>query len=191
MRFLLKAAFWLTIVALFLPAGENAKSSAPQVGASEAISAAGAAVADARQFCSRQPDVCVVGSQAASVLGQKAQNGAKMLYEFLSDRLGPDETGSVPAGEPGGERNATFPAHADTGRRGAGVARSGATQGHPGKTPRLAGMLPAEAELAGSARATSAAMAGPRAGPLPYPLAAFLCTGPSYTSSSGMPICWA
>ena len=97
MRFLLKAAFWLTIVALFLPAGENAKSSAPQVGASEAISAAGAAVADARQFCSRQPDVCVVGAQAASVLGQKAQNGAKMLYEFLSDRLSSDETGSVPA----------------------------------------------------------------------------------------------
>jgi len=96
-RFLLKAAFWLTIVVLFLPAGENAKSPAPQVGASEAIAAAGAAVADARQFCSRQPDVCVVGAQAASVLGQKAQNGAKMLYEFLSDRLAPNETGSISA----------------------------------------------------------------------------------------------
>ena len=97
MRFLLKAAFWLTIVVLFLPAGEDAKTSAPQVGASEAISAAGAAVSDARQFCSRQPDVCVVGSQAATVLGQKAQNGAKMLYEFLSDRLAPNETGSITA----------------------------------------------------------------------------------------------
>ena len=94
MRFLLKAAFWLTIVVLFLPAGEEA---APQIGASEAMSAATAAVSDARQFCTRQPDVCVVGSQAATVLGQKAQNGAKMLYEFLSDRLAPNETGSVTA----------------------------------------------------------------------------------------------
>jgi hypothetical protein len=106
-RFLVKAAFWLTIVVLFLPTGEDAKSSAPQVGASEAISAAGAAVADARQFCSRQPEVCVVGSQAATVLGQKAQNGAKMLYEFLSERLGSDETGSV-AAEPA-DRSAAAP----------------------------------------------------------------------------------
>jgi hypothetical protein len=96
-RFLLKAAFWLTIVVLFLPAGEDAKTSTPQIGASEAMSAASAAVSDARQFCSRQPDACVVGSQAATVLGQKAQNGAKMLYEFLSERLGSDETGSVSA----------------------------------------------------------------------------------------------
>src|SRR5262245_55510689 len=96
-RFLLKAAFWLTMVVLFLPAGETTKSSAPQVGASEAIAAAGAAVSDARQFCSRQPEVCVVGAQAATVLGQKAQNGAKMLYEFLSDRLAPNETGSISA----------------------------------------------------------------------------------------------
>jgi hypothetical protein len=93
----LKAAFWLTIVVLFLPAGEDAKTSAPQIGASEAMSAASAAVSDARQFCSRQPDACVVGSQAVSVLGQKAQNGAKMLYEFLSERLVSDETGSVSA----------------------------------------------------------------------------------------------
>jgi hypothetical protein len=96
-RFLFKAAFWLTIVVLFLPAGEDAKPSAAQVGATEAISAASAAVSDARQFCSRQPDVCVVGSQAATMFGQKAQNGAKMLYEFLNDRLSADETGSVPA----------------------------------------------------------------------------------------------
>jgi hypothetical protein len=101
-KFLLKAAFWLTIVVLFLPAGEDAKTSTPQIGASEAMSAASAAVSDARQFCSRQPDACVVGSQAATMLGQKAQYGAKMLYEFLSDQLSPDETGSVPAGTAAG-----------------------------------------------------------------------------------------
>jgi Family of unknown function (DUF5330) len=93
MRFLLKAAFWLSVVVMLLPADE--KRPAPQVGATEAVSAATAAMSDMRQFCSRQPDACAVGSQAATTFGQKAQAGAKMLYEFLNDRSGPNETGSV------------------------------------------------------------------------------------------------
>jgi hypothetical protein len=48
-------------------------------------------------FCERQPDACAVGSQAALTLGQRAQAGAKMLYEFLSEQLGPNETGSISA----------------------------------------------------------------------------------------------
>jgi len=94
MKFLFKAAFWLTIVVLLLPSSEK-NASAPQVGATEAASAASAAVSDMRQFCTRQPDACAVGSQAAVMLGQKAQAGAKMLYEFLTDKVGPSETGSV------------------------------------------------------------------------------------------------
>jgi hypothetical protein len=93
MRFLLKTTFWLSVVVMLLPADE--KRPAPQVGATEAVSAATAAMSDMRQFCSRQPDACAVGSQAATTFGQKAQAGAKMLYEFLSDRTGPNETGSV------------------------------------------------------------------------------------------------
>ena len=96
MRFLLKAAFWLSVVVMLLPAGEKrADGSVPQVGATEAVSAASAALADMRQFCTRQPDACTVGSHAAVVFGQKAQAGAKLLYDFLSERVGPSETGSV------------------------------------------------------------------------------------------------
>jgi hypothetical protein len=96
MRFLIKTAFWLTVVAMLLPAAEkDSTAPASQVGALEAVSAAGAAVSDMRQFCVRQPDACTVGSQAAVALGQKAQSGAKMLYDFLNDRAGPNETGSV------------------------------------------------------------------------------------------------
>src|SRR5262245_5922701 len=94
MKFLFKAAFWLTIVVLLLPSSEK-NTSAPQVGATEAVSAASAAVSDMRQFCTRQPEACAVGSQAAMALGQKAQTGAKMLYDFLTDKVGPSETGSV------------------------------------------------------------------------------------------------
>jgi hypothetical protein len=96
MRFLIKAAFWLTIVAIFLPTPDKAPTTAgPPIGAADAVSAAGAAISDMRHFCERQPDACVVGSQAAVALGHKAQAGAKMLYDFLSEKV--TETGSIAA----------------------------------------------------------------------------------------------
>ena len=53
----------------------------PQIGASEAVSAATAAVSDMSQFCKRQPAACEVGGQAATVIGQRAQEGARKLYQ--------------------------------------------------------------------------------------------------------------
>ena len=101
MRFLLRMAFWLGVVLVLLPSGGSQPLPPSQVSAGEAFSAARAAVSDLQHFCDRQPDVCVVGSQTATTLGQRAQVGAKMLYEFLTERFGPDEqsvksTGSVP-----------------------------------------------------------------------------------------------
>jgi hypothetical protein len=90
MRFLLRAAFWLSIVVLLLPASPSAPgASGPS--ATEAMSAANAAMSDVSHFCARQPDACAVGSQALNQFGHKAQTGAKLLYEFLTDKLGPDE----------------------------------------------------------------------------------------------------
>jgi hypothetical protein len=37
----------------------------------------------------------VVGSRTADTLGQRAQAGAKMLYEFLSERLGSNKSKSM------------------------------------------------------------------------------------------------
>jgi hypothetical protein len=95
MRFLIKAAFWLTVVVMLLPSEK--RSTAPQIGAGEAVSAANAAMSDMRQFCARQKEACAVGSQAAAEFGHKAQSGAKMLYELLNDRTGPNETGTLAA----------------------------------------------------------------------------------------------
>jgi Family of unknown function (DUF5330) len=89
MRFLLKLAFWLTIVVLLMPSDRAQQgAAAPQVGAGDAVTATGAAVADVRQFCVRQPDACAVGSQALVEFGQKAKAGAKMLYDFLGEKVG-------------------------------------------------------------------------------------------------------
>jgi hypothetical protein len=101
MFFLLRTAFWLSVVLALLPTGGSApKSAEPSVSAIEAVSAAGAAMSDMSQFCGRQPEACVVGAQAVSAFGQRAQAGAKMVYEILSEKMGPAETGSVPAGKP-------------------------------------------------------------------------------------------
>jgi Family of unknown function (DUF5330) len=98
MFFLLRMSFWLGLVLILLPTGSSQQAPANQVVASDAISAASATVGDLRQFCTRQPDACIVGSHVATALGYKAQAGAKMLYDFLTDALAPKETGSLAAG---------------------------------------------------------------------------------------------
>ncbi len=96
MFFLLRMVFWLGLVLILLPSGSSQRVPAgSEVGATDAISAASATVGDMRQFCSRQPDACTVGSHVATELGYKAQAGAKMLYDFLTEALAPRETGSV------------------------------------------------------------------------------------------------
>jgi hypothetical protein len=95
MRFLLRLGFWLTVILVCLPSGGSQTVSKVNVSAGEAISAATSAMSDLKEFCGRQSDACVVGSQVAAVLGQRAQAGAKMLYEFLNEHVGPSETGTV------------------------------------------------------------------------------------------------
>jgi hypothetical protein len=96
MMFLLRAAFWLGLVLVLLPSGGTKSDTPTQVSAADAVSAATAAVSDLSQFCARQPTACEVGSQAALALGERAQAGAKMLYEFFSERGAAHEaTGSI------------------------------------------------------------------------------------------------
>jgi hypothetical protein len=60
------------------------------------------------QFCKRQPAACEVGGQAATIIGQRAQDGAKKLYQIINDKKeqlektdkndnkkAPDHTGSI------------------------------------------------------------------------------------------------
>jgi uncharacterized protein DUF5330 len=99
MFFLLRMAFWLGLVLVLLPREKTPESDkVPQVGASEAVSAATAAVSDMSQFCKRQPAACEVGGQAATVIGQRAQDGARKLYKIITDKK-PDHTSSIGSAE--------------------------------------------------------------------------------------------
>ena len=96
MFFLLRMAFWLTIVLVLLPTGSTApQASSPQIAAVDAVVAAGAAVSDMSSFCDRQPEACKVGAQAAAVIGQRAQAGASMVYDFIQERMARNETDSL------------------------------------------------------------------------------------------------
>jgi len=96
MFFLLRMAFWLGLVLVLLPREKTPESDkSPQLGASEAVSAATAAVSDMSQFCKRQPAACEVGGQAATVIGQRAQDGARKLYRIITDKRASDHTSSI------------------------------------------------------------------------------------------------
>src|SRR6516165_8324612 len=106
MRFLLRITFWLGLVLVLLPRDKTPESEkVPQVGAAEAVSAATAAVSDMGQFCKRQPAACEVGGQAATMIGQRAQDGARKLYhiindkkdQIINDKKASDHTGSIGA----------------------------------------------------------------------------------------------
>jgi hypothetical protein len=94
MFFLLRMAFWLSIVLVLMPSGAP-QPNAPKIEAGDAVSAAFAAVSDMSGFCDRQPEACDVGGKAAVVLGQRAQAGAKFIFDVLSERMAPAETGSI------------------------------------------------------------------------------------------------
>ena len=104
MRFLVRMAFWLTVVLVLLPIGGSGPAPKLNINPIDAMSAAQATVTDMRSFCERQPEACTVGSQAAVAIGHRAQAGAKMLYEYLSEHFGPNETGAV-----GGKKTAPAP----------------------------------------------------------------------------------
>ena len=95
MWFLLRMTFWLAVVLVLLPTGGSQTAPKAQVSASEAYLAARGAVTDFEHFCERQQEACVVGSRTAVTLSQRAQAGAKMLYEFLGERLGSNESKAV------------------------------------------------------------------------------------------------
>ncbi len=105
MFFLLRMAFWLGLVLVLLPREKTPESEKlPQISVSDAVTAASAAMSDMGQFCKRQPQACEVGGQAATVIGVRAQEGARKIYQSITDKAdkkpdadkkSPDHTGSI------------------------------------------------------------------------------------------------
>ncbi len=106
MFFLLRMAFWLTVILAVLPVcvthdNAPAANGGAKFSAGDAVSAATAAVSDLSQFCTRRPEACEAGMQAAAAVGASAQTGVKILYNYIQNRAAADaepaitRTGSV------------------------------------------------------------------------------------------------
>jgi hypothetical protein len=83
MFFLLRAAFWMTVVVLLLPGDPKTGADAPRVGVVEAFVAARSAVADFSAFCERNPETCATGSTAMQVFVAKVKYGAEVVSSAL------------------------------------------------------------------------------------------------------------
>jgi uncharacterized protein DUF5330 len=91
MFFLLRMAFWLGLVLVLLPRAKTPElEKLPQISVGDAVQAATAAVSDVSQFCKRQPAACEVGGQAATVIGVRAQDGARKIYQTITDKKAGD-----------------------------------------------------------------------------------------------------
>ncbi len=81
--FLIRAAFWLSLVVLLLPADPQTGEQAPRVTAIEALVAARAAVLDLSAFCDRNTDVCTTGSNAFQLFTDKVRYGVHFIQDYF------------------------------------------------------------------------------------------------------------
>lgn len=88
MFFLLRTAFWITLVLVLIPLGSDKEESAQlSIDPVATFFAAQAAVSDFGGFCDRNPDACKTGGEALTAIGAQARDGARIVYEFLDEKV--------------------------------------------------------------------------------------------------------
>jgi hypothetical protein len=96
--FLIRAAFWLTLVVFLLPA-DPGTGQAPRVGAFQALSAVQATASDLSGFCDRNPDVCATGSATFEILSEKVRTGARLIQNALDAHAKDQGAANVSTGD--------------------------------------------------------------------------------------------
>lgn len=103
MGFLIRMAFWFSLVLLALPLGPSDDGS-PAVSPIQAFFAAKEAVDDMAGICERKPEVCEVGKAAMHTIGVRARESARIAYEMLEENgssrpVPPDQVGALIASQ--------------------------------------------------------------------------------------------
>ncbi|ESW83176.1 DUF5330 domain-containing protein [Mesorhizobium sp. M0751] len=93
MGFLIRAAFWFSLVLLALPLGVGADDAGREsVGPLQALFAAREAVGDIAGICERKPDVCETGKSAMHTITARARETAKIAAAMLDDKAAEPDT---------------------------------------------------------------------------------------------------
>ena len=93
MGFLMRTAFWFSLVLLMLPFGGG--DDGQQVGPLKALMTVREAVGDIAGICERKPDVCETGKSALHTIGVRAKASAKIAYDMLDEPDQSIKTGTV------------------------------------------------------------------------------------------------
>ncbi len=85
MFFLLRTTFWIGLVLLLLPIGTGGDEDAPSIGIVQVYLAAQSTVQDLGGFCERNPNACQMGSSVVTLVGLKAKEAVRLVYDYLND----------------------------------------------------------------------------------------------------------
>ncbi|TCM55692.1 hypothetical protein C8J36_10356 [Rhizobium sp. PP-F2F-G48] len=116
MWFLIKAAFWFSLVLVLLPifGTEDAAQTTPQTTAGvdigDTVSAASQAIGYISAICSEKPDVCVKGAETFNALGHRAKDGARIAYQLLETQFADETTAQAGAASGDAVTTGTVPA---------------------------------------------------------------------------------
>jgi len=105
--FLLRSAFWLTLVILLIPPDPET-GDAPRVTILNAVMAVHETAAGLSDFCERNAEICTTGSTAFQLVGETTGNGIEMISRYLTgagEPAAPPVGGiDIAPGTPGGTR---------------------------------------------------------------------------------------
>ncbi|PYE28805.1 hypothetical protein C8J32_101665 [Rhizobium sp. PP-CC-3A-592] len=101
MWFLIKAAFWFSLVLVLLPIFGTEDAAQPEAAAGarmdigQTVSAASEAIGYISAICLEKPDVCTKGAETFNALGHRAKDGARIAYQLLETQFGDEKTASA------------------------------------------------------------------------------------------------
>lgn len=95
MWFLIKGAFWFSLVLVMLPIFDtdatNRLSQEKGVELTDALGAAAGVISYATDLCAEKPEVCAKSAETFTTLGTRAREGARVAYTYLDTQF-TDET---------------------------------------------------------------------------------------------------
>ena len=97
MRFILKAAFWLGLIAFFVPFGGTSRETSANISLFSAFIGAQEAITDLSGFCTRAPQACDTGREFAVFAGERIGDGVAMAYGLVEGRFGAPGTPATAA----------------------------------------------------------------------------------------------
>lgn len=91
MWFLIRAAFWFSLVLVLLPLFDNESTQklqdAPGVEIGDTVTAASEAISYLSAMCLQKPEVCEKGAETFVALGHRAREGARVAYKLLDSQF--------------------------------------------------------------------------------------------------------